>query len=235
MKLLVWNIQQGGAHRRQRIAEAVMAHDPEIAAFIEFTPAAVETLGKTISSMGFHHRACTTPNGADYYLCVFSKLPIASIPSGSTVLEGSGLWLEVRVPSHAFRFALVHAPTKTRPIKIEFLEELVKLAPRAAQEDFLFVGDFNTGVHPDDGPLKALGGVDQFAEIAKRGFTDAWRHFHGKETEPTYVYRKTTSYRIDHALSSAGLLPQIQSCNYSHRERVEETSDHSVLLVEIKD
>jgi exonuclease III len=235
MKLLVWNIKQGGADRRHRIAEAVRDHCPDIVAFIEFAPSAVETLGGTISGMGFGHQLCTKPNGADHYLCVFSKLPITSQPSGNKILDVSGLWLEVRVPSHAFNFALVHVPTKTRTIKMEFLEELVKLAPRTAKEDFLFVGDFNTGVHLDDGPLKSLGGVDQFAEIKNKGFTDAWRHFHGKETEHTYVYQRTTSYRIDHALASKGMMPRIQSCNYSHQERVDLISDHSLLLLEISD
>jgi hypothetical protein len=235
MKLLVWNIQQGGGGRRQRIAEAVHLHGADIVALIEFVPGALETLGTAISGMGFGHRLSTKPNGRDHSMCVFSKLPISGHRSGSQILDGSGLWLELKVPSHGFSFGLVHVPTKTRSIKLEFLEEVIQLAPRIAKEDFLMAGDFNTGVHVDDGPLKTLGGVEQFLAIKGKGFTDVWRQFHGTKTEHTYVYRETTSYRIDHAMASEGMMPRIRSCNYSHQERLAGISDHSVLFVEVAD
>jgi hypothetical protein len=58
----------------------------------------------------------------------------------------------------------------------------------------------------------------------------------GARREYTYTFPRTgQAYRIDHALASPSLLPRIRDCRYSHRERDDGVSDHSLLLVEIED
>jgi hypothetical protein len=58
-----------------------------------------------------------------------------------------------------------------------FLSALVQVASLKASDPFLFVGDFNTGIGPADGPLKNFGDVDRFVALQGTGFNDAWRHF----------------------------------------------------------
>jgi len=36
MKILVWNIQQGGGSRKSRIADRIKSHDPDVIVLIEF-------------------------------------------------------------------------------------------------------------------------------------------------------------------------------------------------------
>jgi exonuclease III len=118
----------------------------------------------------------------------------------------------------------------------DFLSALVQVGSSRTGDQFLFVGDFNTGIGPADGPLKNFGDVDRFIALQATGFTDAWRHIHGDMNDYTYQWpRSGESYRIDHALASSRLLPRIRDCRYSHAERISGVSDHSVVLMEIHD
>lgn len=178
---------------------------------------------------------CTTPNGFNHAMCVFSKTSISTRICGIPTLDDSGLWLEITVPAHRLSFGVVHLPTKPPKMKAH-LDALIQIGSLRAADPFLFVGDFNTGIGPADGPLKNFGDVDRFAALQGKGFTDAWRHFHADRTEYTYTWpRSGKSYRIDHALASPSLLSRIRDCRYSHDERESKTSDHSALLVEIED
>jgi exonuclease III len=233
VRLLVWNIQQGGGPRRQRIADSIRKHDPDIVALIEFVPTAAEPLLQPLRDAGFEHQICTKRNGFDYALCVLSKTPISTSPSGIPTLDDSGLWLEISVPAHRFNFGVVHVPTKTRAVMKAYLSALGQIVSQRIKEPFLLVGDFNTGIGPADGPLENFGDVDRFVALQDAGFTDLWRQFHGDRIEHTWC-RVGTAYRIDHALASPGILPRIRSCRYSHRERIDGISDHSIVIVEIE-
>jgi exonuclease III len=232
VKLLVWNIRQGGGPRRQRIADCINGHDPDIIALIEFVPSTAGPLLWCLRDAGFEHYICTERNGPDYALCVLSKTPFAALPSGNPLLDDSGLWLKITIPAQCFSIGVVHVPTKSKVGMKAYLSALVQVATQMVGEPFLLVGDFNTGVGPADGPLKNFGDVDRFVALQAVGFVDLWRQTHGDLNEHTWC-RNGKAYRIDHALASPGLLPRFRGCRYSHEERVGGVSDHSLLIVEI--
>ncbi len=221
LKLLVWNIRQGGGSRRPRIFESVAAYDPDIVVLLEF-------VSGPPSLPGFEHVVFNRS------ICIQSKMPIKMRKSGLPVLDESGKWLEVAVPSYGLTIAAVHAPTSPGAYMRDFLSALGQVAAFRRRRSFLFVGDFNTGIGPIDGPMKNKGDVDRFMQIQTNGFSDAWREIHGELVEYTYIFPRTgKSYRVDHALASSKLSPRIASCRYSHTERESGISDHSVLLLEI--
>ncbi|HXE62140.1 MAG TPA: endonuclease/exonuclease/phosphatase family protein [Bryobacteraceae bacterium] len=233
MKLLVWNIRQGGGPRQERIATSIAAHDADLIALIEFVPSTALPLLARLREAGLEHQTCAEKNGHDHTICVLSKAPITARQSESSLLNGCGLWLEVCVPDRGFSAGIVHVPTKGNQ-KRHYCDALVDVAERRCRDPFVFAGDFNTGRHPEDGDLQSLGCVDRFESMQNAGFRDAWRHFHGDRKESTFAV-KGKEYRIDHALASAGLIPRLTACRYSHEERSAGESDHSVLLFEIED
>ncbi len=233
VKLLSWNIRQGGGPRRHRIAECIRAHDADVVALIEFVPGTGGELTRALRDKGFGHEIQGVRRGFDYTVCVLSKTRLARRDSGIPLLEDSGLWLEVGIPDHDFTLGVVHAPTSPRARMREFLGGVVAVAEARKDDAFLFVGDFNTGAGQIDGPLKNFGDVDRFLAVQAAGFHDAWRHVHGDLVEHTYTFPRTgKSYRIDHALASRSLLGRVRGCGYSHEERTCGASDHSALWVE---
>ncbi len=234
MKLLVWNIQQGGGRRRDRICSAILAHAADVIALIEFVPGTAAGLLDTLYNCGFTHRLCSNRRGFNYAICVWSKNPIGGCTSEISLLEDSGLWLEIAVPGDGFGFGVLHAPTSPRARMKEYLSALVTVAETRSREPFLFVGDFNTGLPPADGPIRDFGDVHRFTALQDAGFVDVWRHLHDGRIEHTWC-RNEKFYRIDHALASKSLLPRVRACRYSHEERECGTSDHSILLIEIEE
>ncbi len=233
MKLLVWNIQQGGGRRQERVAASIVAHHADLVALIEFVPGTALPLLNRLRETGLTHQICAGSNGYDHTVCVLSNTPVTRRPSESSLLNVSGLWLEICVPGRSFSAGIVHAPTKKNQ-KRPYCDALVEVAEQRCGDSFVFAGDFNTGRHPEDGDLRSLGCADRFERMQEAGFTDAWRHFHGDRKECTFAV-KGKEYRIDHALVSAGLIPRLTACRYSHEERRAGASDHSALILEIED
>jgi endonuclease/exonuclease/phosphatase family metal-dependent hydrolase len=231
VKLLVWNIQQGGGRRHERIAVSIAAHNADLVALIEFVPGTALPLLTRLGETGLTHQICAESNGRDHTVCVLSKMRVTRRPSEFSLLDASGLWLEVCVPGRGFSAGIVHVPTKKNQ-KRPYCDALVELAQKRYGEPFVFAGDFNTGRHPEDGDLQSLGCVDRFERMQEAGFTDAWRQFHGDRKECTFAV-DGKEYRIDHALVSADLIPRVTACRYSHAERRAGESDHSVLILEI--
>jgi exodeoxyribonuclease-3 len=232
VKLLVWNIQQGGGRRQERIAASIIAHDADLVALIEFVPGTAFPLLSRLREAGLEHQVCAEKNGDDHTICVLSKAALTTCRSESPLLNGSGLWLEVCVPGQDFSAGILHVPTKANQ-KRPYCDALVEAAKKRCGNPFVFAGDFNTGRHPEDGDLRSLGCVDRFEAMQNAGFRDAWRHFHGERKESSFAV-KGKEYRIDHALVSAGLISRLTGCRYSHEERRAGESDHSALIIEIE-
>lgn len=236
VRILAWNIQQGGGTRKLLILDRVKAHDPDVLVFLEFVEKTAGPFLESLRTLGWAHNLSTKPNGRDHHicvLCVLSKVPISPALSGIPTLDDSGLWLEVHLSSHDLTLGVVHVPTTSSKSKRSYFDSLASVARQRKDSPIVFVGDFNTGRHPIDGDLQPLGCVDRFVAIQESGFTDAWRHLNGSQPEFTY-YRDGKGYRIDHALASESALSRLAGCWYSHVEREEGVSDHSILLVEFR-
>jgi hypothetical protein len=52
--------------------------------------------------------------------------------------------------------------------------------------------------------------------------------------EGTWFSRAGTPFRIDHAFVCLSFLPRVRACRYSHAEREEGISDHSMLVLKIE-
>jgi len=233
VKVLIWNIQQGGGPRKPRICETIKAHDPEIVILVEFIEKTAKAFLESMSESGWTHRVCTKPDGFNHHICAVSKHAIRSRQSGFSTLDDSGLWLELSGFYNGLSLGVVHAPTTSRVSTRAYFDALAGVATERKDSPFVFVGDFNTGRHPVDGDLKSISFVDGFVALQSKGFVDAWRHFNGNVQEYTY-FRSGRGYRIDHALASASALAKLSGCAYSHQEREQGVSDHSALLLDIR-
>jgi exodeoxyribonuclease-3 len=100
-------------------------------------------------------------------------------------------------------------------------------------EPFIFTGDLNTGSNAADGTGSKFTCSGEFEVLTTLGWIDAWRHYHSTDFEPTWTSNYGNGFRIDHTYVSPPLVARLQSCRYSHSERLDKISDHSILIVEI--
>jgi exonuclease III len=69
--------------------------------------------------------------------------------------------------------------------------------------------------------------------VEATGFVDVWRLFNPKATEFTWFSQQRRGFRVDHAFASPSLISRIKDARYSHAEREDGLSDHSIQLVDI--
>ena len=99
----------------------------------------------------------------------------------------------------------------------------------------LIMGDFNTGKHHTDEQGATFYGAKYLDQVESIGYTDAWRFLNGSRTEYSWYSSRGNGFRIDHAFVNKPLLPLLMACFYSHRERERGISDHSILVVDLRD
>ncbi len=231
MRILVWNIRQGGGTRRQRISEAIARHSPDVAALIEFVHGGTPLLTDALRDAGLGNVIASARKGRDYTICIASKHRMEQQLADNPMLTESGLWLEVTLPDFEFGIAVIHAPTSPDRKMREFMRAVAEHSALRASEPFLLAGDFNTGEGPIDGPIgKTFSG--RYRALRDAGMKDVWREFHPDAAEYTWG-RNERFYRIDHAMASLALMPAISMCRYSHAERLSGLSDHSLMIVDL--
>ena len=246
MKLLSWNIQHGGGTRDVRIVSAIAGHNPDLIALTEFRSRPGMALCQAFGANGWPHIVSSSPVGIDNGICVLSRMPVTNSRIPAAPPENAVRWLDVELPEHGFAFTVVHIvtaiPGSKEPegaAKTRFWEALLTAAEQRMGEPMLLIGDFNTGMHSVDEVGSTFVCAEHFARLSALGWIDVWRHFNGDAKEYTWYSlpragAPPSGYRLDHAFATPSLLPRITACRYSHTEREQKVSDHSVLLLEIK-
>jgi exodeoxyribonuclease-3 len=246
MKILSWNIQHGGGTRDVRIVGAIADHNPDLIALTEYRARPGMALCQAFAANGWPHIVSSSPTGIDDGICVMSRTPVRAERLSTAPPENVVRWLDVDLPEQGFGFAVVHilnaipgAKEAEGAAKTRFWDALLAAAEARIAEPLLVIGDFNTGMPLADEAGSSFLCADHFARLPALGWTDVWRHFHGGASEYTWYSQPrggapANGYRIDHAFATPSLLPRIKSCRYSHVEREQKVSDHSVMILEIK-
>jgi len=237
MKLLVWNIRQGGGARVPRIVEEVAAHDADVIALTEFREPG-GALAAGLRERGWPHVETSGPVGKENGIAIFSSTPMRLRSPAPVEAAERFRWLEVELPAHGFGLCVLHIMAATsqakREAKRRFWEAVLAAAGTRVREPFLFAGSWNTGAHGLDEKGRTFDCAEHFRRLGPMGWTDAWRHHHPGSTEWTWYSNHGNGFRLDHAFASPDLLPRVRACRYSHVEREAKVSDHSMTLVEIE-
>jgi exonuclease III len=245
VKLLAWNIQHGGGARLARIVEEISAYDPDVVAVTEFRAGPGVALCAALKERGLLHVETTNPAGSENGIAVFSRTPMrrtrpCPAPSGSLVR-----WLDIDLPDYGFEVGILHVmaagSSKNHPTnvaKVRFWDAVLRAAESRLGEPFLFVGDWNTGVHGLDETGRTFVCAEHFGRLSTMGWTDMWRQHNPGINEYTWFSKlkggaRGNGFRVDHAFATPSLMPRIRYCRYSHVEREVGISDHSVVIVEI--
>lgn len=195
-----------------------------------------------LTKRGLLNVETTNPTGNQNGIAVFSRTPMhmrkCPVPP-----ESPTRWLDIDLPEHGFGMGVLHimGARSSRPrgvSKTRFWDAVLQAAESRLREPFLFVGDWNTGAHGLDETGKTFVCSEHFDRLSKLGWTDMWRHHHPGITEYTWYSKRKggargNGFRLDHAFATPALIPRVTSCRYSHTEREEGVSDHSMMIVEV--
>jgi exodeoxyribonuclease III len=230
MRLLSWNIRQGGGSRLARIASALEHHQADILVLSEYRggPSAARLLA-ALDALGYRYATTIMPPPGRAGVLIAARCAFYEHGTiGSDLAEPHRI---VSVGFASFRLLGVYMPNLLA--KVPYWEALITTLPADCGGRALAIGDFNT-CRPY---LDEAGAIDRTAHymdrIAEIGFCDLWRNRNPELREYSWFSTRGNGFRIDHAFLSDALVARTGAIRYSHEERLAGISDHSLLVVEL--
>ena len=229
MRLLAWNIRQGGGSRLARIAAALERHEADILVLSEYRggQSAVRLLA-VLDALGYRYATTLMPPPGRTGVLIAARCAFRE--HGTLGIGIDEPYRMVSVAFAAFRLVGVYMPNLLA--KVPYWEALITALGETGGHA-LAIGDFNT-CRPY---LDEAGAIDRTAHYMDRmgeiGFCDLWRRRNPELREYSWFSTRGNGFRIDHAFLSDALAVRTGTIRYSHEERLAGISDHSPLILEL--
>ena len=231
LRLLAWNIRQGGGTRLPRITAALASHDADVLVISEYRGGeSGERLRAALAVIGYPHVTASTPPSGGNGVLIAARQPFDDGgPLSDTVPDPCRM---VRAYFGTLRIYGIYMPNLLK--KVPYWEALIAaLAAEPLQAQALAIGDFNTCRAYVDEP----GAIDPCAHfmdaVAAIGFCDLWRQRYPEGREFSWYSTRGNGFRIDHAFLSPAIAGRAREVCYSHDERLGRLSDHSALILDL--
>jgi exodeoxyribonuclease-3 len=230
VRLLAWNIRQGGGSRLAGIVAALVRHDADVLVLSEYRGGdSAERLRAALAFAGYHHVTELVPPPQRTGVLIAARRGFST--HGALCTDVSEPYRLVDVDLGTVRLTGVYMPNLLK--KVPYWQALVDAFATRVDDDTLAIGDFNTCRAYVDEP-GAIDATAHFMESVEAiGFQDLWRHRYPDGREYSWYSHRGNGFRIDHAFLSPGLAARAGAVRYSHEERLAGLSDHSVLLLEL--
>jgi len=250
MRIVSWNILQGGGRRTADVVKTLSGLDADVVALQEFRHGQTKpALFAGFNDMGYEHLLFPDPATPETgstesthtlnSVGLVGRYPLEGntlLPKGSTsvpatlALQARITIIDADVPD--IDIIVVHLPHKQK--QPPYFETLLNLPATLRSEHTLIIGDFNCGIPFEDSETKTFSATRQFQALLSQGWIDAWRSRNPHARQFTWVSsRKGNGFRYDHALVSPALNERINTIEYMHSPREQGISDHSILVMDI--
>lgn len=226
LKILSWNIRQGGGSRTQAIVSALEKEKAEIVVLSEYrnNDAGIR-LRHALMKIGYRHQVVT---GAA--TSVNSVLIVSTFAAGSELYSNADPNYTHNIATAvfpAFKVMGVYLPHKKKHQLLPFITDLVE----KDDEHYIIVGDYNTGKNHIDQKGNSFWYTDELMKLEKAGYSDAFRHKHGAVEEYSWYSHQGNGFRYDHTYIDNAILPIVKECYYLHDWRLAKLSDHSPMVL----
>jgi exonuclease III len=237
LKILSWNILQGGGTRARGIAEVLRKHRADIVTLQEFRDGAhAGPILEALKDTGLRYvHIPDTQTGQEHTILVASRFGFDAGPfmpddvRPLPVLEAS--FSDERM---GFDLTLLAAHFPQKEPQIPIFRQLLTDTPSLLQADTLLVGDLNCGIPFADSMTKTFFATQYFQEMLSKGWIDSWRSRHPDVTEYTWTSSvKKHGFRYDHALASESFDWRIARVTYDQDVRQQGHSDHAAVVIEL--
>jgi len=230
MRLLAWNIRQGGGSRLPAIVEALARHEADVLVLSEYRGGdSALRLCEALERLGYPHTTGLRPPPGKSGVLVAARRRFRAHAALSEALPEP--YRPVHVEIGRLSLCGVYMPNLLA--KVPYWEAVVASLATRIDGHALAIGDFNTCRAYVDEP----GAIDRCAyfldRVAEVGFCDLWRQRYPESREFSWFSHRGNGFRIDHAFLSPALARRAGPVRYSHDERLNGLSDHSPLLLDL--
>ena len=235
IKLLTWNILQGGGKRAVGIADELEAINPDIVTLHEFrngksAPIILDALNK----LGLDHQQLAQSSAAKNTVMVAARVPFDTHEWADDLDPTLCVHAQFQLSESSLDTLDIfagHLPQKRA--QVPYLDTLGKLSA-SEFEAALIIGDLNCGIPFEDSETKSFVNTHMFQNLLRNGWADSWRTRNPDAREYSWISSRGNGYRYDHCLATEKADKLINKIGYLHNVREERLSDHSAMLIELK-
>jgi exonuclease III len=230
LRLLAWNIRQGGGTRLPAIAKALARHAADILIISEYRGGdSANRLRAMLAGLGYRHHSTLAPPPGKNGVLIAARRPFREHGAISSDLPEP--YRMVRVEAAGLLVCGIYMPNLLA--KVPYWAALIGALAGETGGAALAIGDFNTCRAFVDEP----GAIDPCAHFMDKvdaiGFCDLWRRRYPEGREYSWYSTRGNGFRIDHAFVSPALFAKASAVRYSHDERLARLSDHSPLILDL--
>lgn len=225
MKILSWNIRQGGGSRVLMILDVLNAENPDIIALNEWqNNKSGLQLQMGLLRLGYIYQVVPAAKPNINSAFIASRYPCSSTIYNNIDDEYSANVVTAKY--EAFDLHSVYFPHKKKHRLLDFFLQL-----ESESKPQIIVGDYNTGINGVDQKGDSFWYESDFKALLSKGYVDAFRHVNGAILEYSWYSHQSNGYRYDHTLVSSDIVPLVGNCSYLHQYREAKISDHSPMLL----
>lgn len=227
LKVLSWNIRQGGGTRITQICNQLVSSEAGIIILSEFrNNASGDKIRNLLLRSGYRYQNVSAAKANDNSAAIFSKIPCNHIlyPEADENYPHNILCSEFE----AFKVYGMYLPHKKKHKLFDFILEEIK-----SDKPAILAGDFNTGINYVDQKGNSFWYTDKMDALEKAKYVDAFRHIKKDVKEFSWYSHQGNGFRYDHTYVDESLLPIVKDCYYLHEWRENKLSDHSPMVIEV--
>ncbi len=236
IKIVSWNIRQGGGRRTDDICNLLGQIRPDIVTLQEYRQNnAGDQISQNLNKSGLRHQfIAETEQTKDNTIFLASRFPFQAgnfmgEDAVADIIEAS-----IDLPEKELILLATHFPQKKAQVPL--FNALLDDSEALLKEPTIIIGDLNCGIPFEDSDSKTFYATRQFQALLNSGWIDAWRSRHQEAREFSWQSVRTGNrFRYDHCLASNKANTLITKINYDHDVREKNISDHSLLWLELEE
>jgi exodeoxyribonuclease III len=242
LKVLSYNILEGGGDRLPDITAVIGEQNPDVAALLE----ANSRPNVEILAAGLGMDLVFGEASSDAHVAWLSRLPIRRRQNHRSAALAKTL-LEIEVDWNGLALGLFATHLASRwdsQLPEDEVASILALLSQQVQRPHLLVGDFNA-LGPGDlvgspppGVQKRGGALDNaprpaIQQIHAAGYLDCYRALH--PTSPGFTYHTSHPWlRLDYIFASPEIGPNLLACDVVRGQTAQTASDHFPILAEFR-
>jgi len=231
MRIVSWNILQGGGKRINAIEDALQTWKPDVLVLQEYRNGkTAPVLNQCCDALGLANQYVVSAPARKNCLMMASRFPMQCQSWSSELDPTLNIHSQIDTEQLTFELFAGHLPHKRA--QVPYLETLLDL-PGVVDSSALIIGDLNCGIPFEDSDTKTFDNTHLFQGLFKQGWIDSWRSRNASAREYSWISNKGNGYRYDHCLATAQLDRCVLSVEYDHKVREAKISDHSALLLDV--
>ncbi|WP_235294724.1 endonuclease/exonuclease/phosphatase family protein [Portibacter lacus] len=227
LRILSWNIRQGGGSRLKAIKSYLNSTGAKIIVLSEFRNNLNGlNLRNSLLLNGYRYQAVSASKTEDNSVLVASKIPFSSeIYADIDPIYSGNI---IKASFKAFDLYGCYLPHKKKHVLFDFMiDNLSKDRPT------IIAGDLNSGINGLDQKGNSFWYEEKLLELEENEVTDLFRLKNGKIEEYSWISHQGNGYRYDHFYGSKDLIPIVTNCYYDHDSRLTGLSDHAAMFLEL--